>query len=292
MIITLLNYMHGRGNSANCIATAVNFSINYKSNCIIIDSDYEKSLLSNAFFSNSDVNSLKNLDYGIDSIANLIYSKHRIDKEDFDNYTKSIIGGRLSFLPGSSKVSRKLYNELLIKTMPKILDNAKDCFDMVFIDVNSGVENTLSKKIISVSDLIIVTLEQNEKVLNDFFKNGTEQLKGKDYVIMLGKYDENCKCSAKYISKTFKFKGDIFTVPYNTHFLDAINNSNVYEYFYKNNLSIRKIEDIEFFNDLKAISNRLFELSKNKNIDYMPLGDRNIISIIKDFIEGSEKASV
>ncbi len=290
MIFSFWNYLHGRSNTSNCIATALDFALNYKSNSIIIDSEFEKSLMANAFFNNQNIKILKSLDYGIDSISNTIYSKKKIDIEDFDNFSKSIIDERLSFLPGSGKASRELYNDSLISTLPRILESAKQCYDMVFIDVNSSLDNEITKKILMKSDFIFVSLEQNEKMLDDFFKSDLKYIKEKNYGIMLGRYDAECKCSAKYIAKKFKYKGNVFTIPYNTSFLNAINGNNVVDFFYKNNIDVRKKEDEDFFNELDEISNLLFELSNSnknssKNIYEMPLGHKDILTRIKSLAQ-------
>jgi MinD-like ATPase involved in chromosome partitioning or flagellar assembly len=281
MIVSFWNYLHGRGNTSNCIATASNFALNYKSNSIIIDSEYQKSLMSNAFFNSKDIKALKSLDYGIDSIANIIYAKQKIDNEDFGNYATCIMDGRLCFLPGSSKASKELYNDSLINTMSAILENARQCYDMVFIDVNSGIDNEITKSILLKSDFIFVSLEQNEKILEDFFNSDLKYLKEKDYGIMIGRYDTNCKCSAKYIGKAFNFKGNIFTIPYSTSFLNAINNNKVFDFFYKNNVFIKKKEDSLFFGELDFISDVLYKMAGNKNVFKMPLGDNDILTRIK-----------
>lgn len=286
MIISHWNYLHGRSNTSNCIATALDFALNYKSSSIIIDSEYDKSLMANAFLNNQKIKLLKSLDYGIDSIANNVYSKDRMNREDFDNFTTSIIDERLSFLPGSAKASRELYNESLVSTLPRILESAKQCFDWVFIDVNSGIDNEITKKILMNSDFIFVSLEQNEKMLEDFFNSDLKYIKEKNYGIMLGRYDDKCKCSAKYIAKKFNYKGNIFTIPYNTNFLNAINDNNVVDFFYKNNIDVRKKEDEEFFNELDEISDLLFKLSdSNKNIYQMPLGYKDILTRIKSIAQ-------
>ena len=283
MIISFLNYLHGRGNTSNCIATALNYALNYESNSILIDSEDDKSLMVNAFFNNRDRDSLKTLDYNIDSIANLIYSKSKLEKEDFFNYTKEIVSKRLDFLPGSSKISKKLHVDSLTKTIPNVIESASMFYDMVFIDVNSGVRNELTKNILAKSDYIIVSLEQNDKILQDFFESDLEYLKGKSYGIMIGKYDEVCNCSEKYISKKFKFKGNIFNIPYNTNFLNAINENNVYNFFNKNNIVIMKEEDESFFRSLKANSDVLYSKSNSKKMYSVPLGKTNILSKFKIF---------
>lgn len=285
MIICFWNYLHGRSNTSNCIASALNYSLNYKAKALILDSEYQKSLMANAFFNPERIKSLKTLEYGIDSISNILYSKQKIDKEDFDNFSTSIIEERLNFLPGSSKANRELYNNSLSATIPQILESARECYDMVFIDVNSGIDNEITKNILSNSDYIFISLEQNEKMLEDFFNTDLKYINDKKYGIMLGRYDPECKCSAKHIMKKFKYKGDIFTIPYNTNFLNSINSNNVVEFFYKNNIDVKKKSDIGFFNELDEISDALYEIADDKKTVKMPLGENSILTKVKYIVQ-------
>lgn len=266
MQIAFWSPWHGRGTTSNCIATALSFSLNYNANCLLTHSQYVRSTMEQAFLSgdeNEDI--LKFNDTGIDSLERLVKGGQLLP-EDFNNYCRVLIKDRLDLLTGSKKSNKTLYSSSIGSTILNILDTAKQCYDFTFIDVNSGVFDDITKKVLKSSDIVVVTLEQNEKVLNDFFQEQYKMFENQTLIICLGKFDTKSKCSKKYINVNFNYKNTIYGIPYCTDFLDAINNHQVLKFFYTNS-SYPKKENIFFFDEVNALSNRIAEISNFSNND-------------------------
>ncbi|MEI4927543.1 hypothetical protein Q8G50_34050, partial [Klebsiella pneumoniae] len=74
-----------------------------------------------------------------------------------------------------------------------ILDAVKSYYNLSMIDVSSGTRNVLTNAVLATSDVIVVNLNQNIAVLEEFFKNENPTLMDKQYVIALGQYDRHSK---------------------------------------------------------------------------------------------------
>lgn len=289
MQLAFWSTMHGRGSTANCIAAALGFAMNYNVRSLITNTQYTMSSLDDAFFTQKEKDNLKKYDYGIDSLDRLVMGKHIINKNDFENYASNIIPGRLDILTGSQRANQNIYKISIRQTILSILEGSKSCYDLVFADVNSGINDEITMKILSNSDVIVVSLDQNEKVLSDFFKNDYNKFRDKNLIIVLSKYDPRSKCSKKYVKSMFNYNDYIFSVPYNTDFLDALNNHRVYNYFFSNNKLVRNEKNDYFFLEINKILDRIFLLMGDDKIKRDQIGKVNIYAQFKNLIISKRK---
>ncbi|MCH4200142.1 MAG: hypothetical protein LKF87_12315 [Clostridium tyrobutyricum] len=279
MKIAFFSTWHGRGTTTNAIITAINLAINYNAKVLLTHSQYMRSNLEDAFIQdkNNQENILNFNDTGIDSIERLVKSR-QIQAEDFPNYSISVIDNRLDLLPGSKKSNIDLFSKDIEKSILDILNKANQYYDFTIIDVNSGIGNTLTKKIIDDCDLIVYCIDQSEKNLKNFFEKDIKEI-NKDLVILLSRYDENSKCSTEYVKSNFKWHDEIYSINYSTRLMDNMNNHSILKFFYSCNR-----EEDEFFLKLNSLCERVVEITKNKdnaNITELQLENQSLFSLKK-----------
>lgn len=273
---------HGQpGTTANAIATSMYTAMNYKLKVLLTHSQYAKSSMESAFVTDNEEESLiKFNDFGIDSLERLARAG-KLSSGDFYNYTKNIIPKRLDLLTGSTKLKKELFNNIY-DTIIEIFRYARECYDIVFVDVNSGNKDKITEKVLDDSDIIVVSLNQNEKILKSFFekKDWIDALDKKKIVLVLGRYDLNSKCSVKYVRSTYGWKDEIYTVPYVTSFMDCCNNHNVKEFFYANNSTAKHDEANFFMEEVQRLANRILDLSNIEIVDKEPIEKKSLIRTI------------
>lgn len=271
--VTFFSTYHGRGCTSNIIAAATYIAINTKIRTMIGHTQYNRSNLETAYISEREDNSFVNFqDLGIDSLSRLAKA-NSLQIDDIYNYTKTVISGRLDLLPGSKK-SDKL-NNMIEESITHIIDVANKAYDIVFIDVNSGFQNEISNKVLRDSDIIVVTLSQDIKLLEDYFKNNplNEMLGGinKKILTVLGNYNYDSKYTSSYIKKIFNFKDDIYVIPKNVEFMDSLNEQGVVKFFYANNNVSSTDSNYLFINEVKKLALKILELSEiNENLVHIP----------------------
>ncbi|MBD8045842.1 AAA family ATPase [Clostridium faecium] len=277
------NYHGQAGVTSNAIAIAVNLAMKYNVRVLLAHTQYVQSNMENAFLSIEERN-LNDLDIGIDAIERVARSKD-LNEENFASFTKSLIKNRLDLLEGSYQNRYELF-EKINDTVTDILYYANKAYDFVFIDLNSGFNNSITNKVLEQSDIIIVNLSQNEKVIKDYFEKDKKELEritgNKKIILNIGNYDFNSKCSKKYINKAYKYNDEIFCTPYIADFKDAINNHKVIDYFMIN----RNINNA-FFEEVSKISEKLMIIDEKKLEIYNdPIKKQTFTQKFKSILEG------
>lgn len=253
---------HGRGNTANLIAIAMQLALKCKIKGVMMHTQYTRSNMENAFLTGKENEDLMSFsDVGIDSLERAIKTGH-LKKGDLSSYCNNILEDKLDLLAGTKKTAKKLYNKSIGETILNICNYVKENVDITFIDVNSGLNDEVTRKVLEEADVVIITLDQTDSVCDDFFNNEIKFFKdkGKDIIVTLGKYDPKCDYSASYIKKKYKFDDDIFVVPYLSDYLNALNNHTVKKFF----STFYYVEEEPFFNELNNIVERIIMTAEEK----------------------------
>lgn len=233
--------------TSSLVAVGTYIGITQNIKTLLMHSKFDKSNLENAFLSKHEDIEVLFDETGIDSLQRLAKT-NQLTSENFTDYTKTLIKNRLDLLVGTNKASREIYAKIL-DTLQYILVCAKKCYDLVLCDVNAGIQDEITNKILECVDLIVICLNQNVQVLEAFFtkKEWLPVLDKKKYTILLGNYDRSSKYSARYIKRLFDYSGKIYTIPRNTDFMDAYNDHGVIQYFFANHDTSNKDSDNYFF---------------------------------------------
>lgn len=236
---------------------------------IALERDYTSLMLSTNYMDNSletsfiNVNKLKArstidfTDVGLDALERLIKS-NKISVENLADYTTPILKGRLDLMFGSQKDSNDTYEKVL-DLIPGVLRCANTLYDLCYVDIVGGLPNDKIMKILGQSDLIVVSVGQSMRKLEEFFDKiiDCDLLKEKPFILVISKYDRYSKYNAKNLTKSFKYREKIHTLPYNTQFFDMQNDHRTLEFFIKY-LNVEPSDRNGFFiSEVKSIAEEI-----------------------------------
>ena len=239
----------GQTMSLAAIATSMAIEHNYK--ILIISTKYDDNTLELCFGSmNKNRTLLEKLmqnptltvDNGIEGLVKMANS-NRMTPDTIQNYTHVIYKNRLEILYGYKQMQDRSTKEEYLKIKEKykdIIQQASQFYDMVFVDVDKGLEDTMVKQILKISNIIVVNVEQKIDMINDFnqVKQSNEFLNQNNVILNIGRFDSFSKYSVKNISRYLGIKKDISVIPYNTLYFEAASEEGVADLF----LKIRKVE--------------------------------------------------
>lgn len=252
MLIAFWSPLHGRGNTSNCIAVGMQLSMRYDIPVYMTHSHYARSTMESAFLAgDEEEDMLKFSDLGLDSLSRAIKTRC-ITSSDVKSYCNRI-NDNLFFISGSKKSSKELFDANIGNDFMEICNFIKQGNNVALIDVDSGYNNVTAKEIIQVADYVVVTLDQTNIHCIEYFDNISDIPKEKE-IIMIGRYDYISKYSKRYVSK--KFKRDVYVLPSDPDFLDALNNHRIPSFFYK--LS-QNTEDNMLIDEINILVDRIAE---------------------------------
>lgn len=183
------------------------------------------------------------LESGIEGMAKLVTAK-RLVPEMVANYTKIIYKNRLEVVSAPKAREDVDYNRLY-RSCKDILAVARGHYDIIFVDLNNGLEDETTKEILKMSNIIILNMEQKpsemEKILK--LREDKELLPPKNTMLLINNYDRKSKYSSKNISREMGEKKEIMTVPYANLFAEAVQEGTVAEFFL--NTRIKRLNDVE-----------------------------------------------
>lgn len=250
-LIVYWSNWHGRGNTSNCIASAMQFSMLNDFESVITHTQYSRSSMEHAFLTGKeDIDIRKFSDFGLDSLERALKTG-MLEPEHLNDYCNNIIHKKLEFLPGTKKINEQQFKNSIGQSILNIIEFARNSKDYLFVDLGNPLEDKITNKVLDMADIVFVTLEQSKVVLEDFFKEQIEKLKDKEVILLIGRYDLESKYSIKDIKKEFKYNGEIIGIPFVTEYADALNSHKVKKFFDK----YYSLEDEPFFESLNYISN-------------------------------------
>lgn len=242
------------GQTMSLAAIATSMAIEHEYKILIISTKYNDNTLELCFGEmNKNKTLLKKLmqnpsvtvDNGIEGLAKMAYSS-RMTPDSIQNYTHIIYKNRLEVLYGYKEVSDRPTKEEYLKIKDKYKDiiyNASKFYDMVFVDLDKGLEDDMIKEILKISDLIIVNVEQKIEMINDFNEliRTQKAYRPNNLILNIGRFDSHSKYSIKNISRYTGIKEDILSIPYNTLYFEASSEESVADLF----LKIRKVDEAD-----------------------------------------------
>lgn len=243
--------------SMAAIATYMAVEHNFK--ILVLSTNYNDTTLETCFWEEGKTEQKKNvvgLGSGIEELAKAIVS-NKASPEIITNYTKIVFKNRLEVLPGIKSDNYQDY-EKLRPVYQDILKTANRYYDLIFVDVNKGLENEDTRNILEMSDLVVVNLTQRLKLINSYMElKQEERLFQKNNVLLLmGRYDRYSKYSSKNVARYVGEK-DVYTVPYSTLFFESANEGKVADFF----LRFRKIDENDrnalFISEVKKASEKI-----------------------------------
>jgi len=264
------NY-HQTGTTCNLVAVATMIVLEYRLKVLLAHNHFDRSALETSFIDRDYVkNELSSLnDVGIDALSSFM-KYNKADKDNISRYTTTIIRNKLELLAGTSITNKELYMKDINEVIDVILSHAKLYYDLVFVDVAPG-QAEVNKKIFDLSDLIVVNLNQNYNIIEDFFEKYS-QFKER-CLFLLGRYDRNSRFNAKALQRKFGIKsGNIGVIPYNIEFADACCEAKSIDFIMRNLKADKDDENYYFIQEVrKAVELILKKL--NIDISLKKIGD-------------------
>ncbi len=251
----------GQTHSAIALATYMGVEHNYK--ILLMSTKYNDRVSVDAFGANQRAKNLKiianeknsiDLESGIEGMSKLA-SANRLAPEMVQNYTKIVYKNRLEVVAGPKRKMEIDYAKIY-KSCKDILNVAKRYYDIVFVDLNNGIENETTKDILKMSDVIVLNIEQKPSEFKNIIelRENQELFPIKKIIPMINRYDRKSKYSSKNISREIGEKKEILTIPYCNLFAEAVQEGETAEFFL--NTRLKKLEGLNdrtsfFINELK-----------------------------------------
>ncbi|WP_455820355.1 hypothetical protein [Clostridium butyricum] len=227
VIIAFWSPLHGRGNTSNCIAAAVQASMIYDKDIFITHTHYTRSTMESAFLKgNEEDDILKLSDLGLDSINRAIKTGS-LEVDDIKSYCNQLTEN-LFLISGSRKSNEEVFREKIGQDFGQICEFLKKSDNLSFIDIDSGYKSDIAREVIKMADIVVVTLDQTNILCEDYFSQDF-CIDEEKQIIVMGRFDDNSKYTKKFAEK--KFKSSIFAIARETEFLDALNNHRIINYF-------------------------------------------------------------
>ena len=267
-IITFLNNKKEEtGKTLSMAAIATYMSIDHNAKHLIITTSSADNRMKSCFWKEKkksklnfgifgpNKNNIFEQENGINGLIKVAKS-NKITPQIITNYTRVIFKDRLEVLLGPENLSRDDIYELY----PDILTVANQYYERIFVDLDNNVPEKIANKIISISDIIVVNLNQRISSIEDFRQKKEEkpELRSAKVLLLVGRYDRYSKYNIKNITRYLGEKNQILTIPYNTLFFEATEEAEVPDLF----LKFKKFIDPEdrnafFVNEVKRASDNI-----------------------------------
>lgn len=222
-------------------AIATNMAIEHNYKILLLSTNYNDDTLEDCFFEKkkpkksllqlAPPGAIMEFDNGIEGLSKAIKS-NKATPELISNYTKIVFKDRLDVLLSIKSGSYDEYVRLR-DIYPDILQAANQYYDLIFVDINKGLDSEFIRGILKTSDLVITNLTQRIKIIDDFMRIREKEkffLK-KNNMILIGRYDKFSKYTAKNIARYMNIKEEINVIPYSTLFFEACNEGKVADFF-------------------------------------------------------------
>ncbi|MCR5829936.1 MAG: hypothetical protein K6F93_06300 [Lachnospiraceae bacterium] len=256
MRIAFWSPMHGCGVTAGMLAAAVAFANNGRS-LLVTQTHY---CMNNLELPLLPVGKGEKMleGKGIDSLVRDFKSGQMAEKQIIENTIK--ISENLSLLPGGKNRCRELYDDKHTRQVERrILSLAHDTFGNMFTELNPGYSHRTVEQI-EMTDLLVICIKQNIRMLDELEHWGVPEGKKKT-IFLIGMYDKRSRYSSRYIEGKYGFmkKKKVYTLPYLSDYLDAINNCHVSEFLIEGLCCSWKGKEKEFFDAVGKISDGIGE---------------------------------
>ena len=255
------------GKTASLAAIATQISIDNTYKTLIFNAEYNDSSLEECFWPPKKprkeafmLGNRADLATGTTGVAKAILS-NKTSPEIIKYYTKTIYKDRLELLTEDNITQEDYQNQR--RTYKEIAKIANRYYNLVLVDISGSPEESITRSILEESDIVVVNLPQNIKKINEYleFKRTNKVFNTEKTIVLIGRCDKNSKYNAKNLSRQTNIR-DLYPVPYNTQFLEAINEGKITEFFTKFRGRIHPDENTYFLEEVKKNSERILEKLK------------------------------
>ena len=231
----------GKSSAIAAISTFLGANHNYK--ILVLNTKYNDFFYQDCFWQEdkSAKESYTSMEEGVRGLSRAVLS-NKISPEIIPNYTKIVFNDNRLEILMDTNILREEY-DMHKNIFIEIIKMANKFYDLVFVDIDSKLEENIQDSLLDASDLIVSCIPQKIRTINSYIKAIKEKslLKEKPLLTIVGRYDLNSKYNQKNISKYIKQKNQVAVIPYNTTFMEACNEGRVADFFMKYlNVNINK----------------------------------------------------
>lgn len=231
--------------SISAIASALQMGIDRNLKILLIDTNFSDSTYNKCFNIESEDKFVKTLNRGKIDISSgvegliLAVNSNKTSPEIIQNYTQPILKGRLDLLNGMSTKNKDQYN-LGYVNYPDIIEIANQFYDVVIVDLPKGFGDKVTTKILAMSNIIVVTFDQDRELIEDF-----ERIWGNDplfspkqkVIPLLTKEDRFSIYNNNNVARMIKMSPGMPSIIYNTQFMEAVQRGEGSRFFIDLNMS-------------------------------------------------------
>lgn len=251
------------GKTASIAAIATYLAIQHNYKILILDTKYNDYSYQDCYWQEDKTISLihkedakTNIASGITGLSKAILS-NKTSPEIITNYTRIIFKDRLELLTDTdTEIEDYETHKRIFRDIAKI---ASKYYDLVLVDVDMGVGKNTVNSLLEISDLIVSTLSQKMRQINDYLNEKETNIifQEKAIIPLLGRYDKNSKYTAKNVSRYMREREKVCTIPYNTLFFEACNEGTVDDFFIKFRKINPKDKNALFIEEVKRAAERI-----------------------------------
>lgn len=255
----------GQTLSVAAIASIMAIEHNYR--ILIMSTDFNDNTMEQCFFSPNlgrgirglfTKNLNEDISNGLEGLIR-IFASNRVDAESIKSYTKPILRNRLDILQSPKTVDYKQYCNLSVY-FSQIADYANSSYDMVLVDLSNKIPLENQKKVMDLSSLVVVGLNQTQNSMIEFeaLKEQDEFYKRNNVLLSIGKYNMNSKYTAKNMGRYLKERNVPIVIPYNIFFADSCSEGKIIDYLLSLQiLTSRKDRDGFFYDQVQRTVERI-----------------------------------
>ncbi|NLU52575.1 MAG: hypothetical protein GXX10_06905 [Clostridiaceae bacterium] len=263
MLISFWSNMHGQGATSAATAAFASFIAQktaYKT--LVAHNHIERSALEGYFFKPSgqaglDLTGLAN--HGLDALIRLMRNG-RLRPYMIPDYAYSFLkNNRLDILTGTEK--KEALNQEDWELFMSILDLSRKFYDLVILDLHSGLSTGCSRELLERSDIVVFCVNQNRLLLDDLNRcfERFPFLKEKKSAYIISRYEKASSMTKGNLARRYGInKNIIFEIPESPTFMDALNTGRVFDFvaYYRN---AAKSEKRAFIDSLDRLSDYLIK---------------------------------
>ena len=238
------------GQTLSLVATATQMAIEHSYKILIVSTNFKDQTLENCFWEldrlnkpiiNNQGHATVGVDSGIEGLIKVLAS-NKTSNEIVKNYSKTVLRDRLDVILSPITEDYQEYTNIA-SNYPEVLKMADRYYDLVFVDLSNRMHEQEAQSIIDVSDVVIVSLTQRLKNINDILelRENDEFFKKRNVMLLLGRYDAHSKYNIKNVTRYMKEKKQMLAIPYNTLYSEACSEAKVVDYF----LRLKNIDETD-----------------------------------------------
>lgn len=256
----------GKSSIIAAVSTLLGVNHNYK--VLVLDTKCNDYFYQDCFWQEDKTiklinsnNAKTDIGHGISGLSKAILS-NKTSPEIITNYTKIVFKDRLELLMDTETNSEEYeIHKTIFKDIARI---ASKYYDLVFIDIDTDLDEKIKDSLLEISNLVVACLPQKLRKINEYvkLKDEKEELKNKAIIPVMGRYDKNSKYNAKNVGRYIKEKRGVCAASYNTLFFEACNEGKVADFFIKFRKINEKDKNAMFISDIRQIAEKIISRLK------------------------------